>query len=242
MTLGESEPRRELAVTSELTDYGWGKILWAFCFLQWLDLAENGHLTGSLSTLSLSFLPLLLNSDWQGQHFFAISVLTIWRFDSRLYPIHVPCWQSSPLSEKQETFIHRLAGFLLEPESAVRDWKPRSARTHIKISGLLCDWERRRKTECCRLFFNTFPHISCFFCNIEGNWGGRMEQHPWLRTFSGFGRSNSLFWLVITLFICILTPTQSGTTRAFIDPGCSSPVLSKLLALLRTLARWKIPK
>lgn len=98
-------------------------------------------------------------------------------------------------------------------------------------------WLRKTKKNGMLQAFPQHPsHLSCFRYNTEGNWAGRMEQHPWLRTFHGFGRSNSLFWLVITLFICILIPTQSGTTWAVIDPGFSSSVLSKLLTLLRP---WK---
>lgn len=159
--------------------------------------------------LSLSFLPLLLNSDWWGQHSIAISVLTIWRFDSRLYPIHVPCWQSSPLSEKQETFIDRLAGFLWEPASAVRDWKPLAARTHRKIPGCCVTEKEQEKLNAAGLsstLFLTFPASASTLRETGvGGWSSIPHWEPFLVS---AGLTVSSDWSLLSSFVYSHPPNQ----------------------------------
>lgn len=207
MTLGESEPRKEVAVTSELRlrQNPLSVLLPAVVRSSWKWTPDRKPFR------VVSLLPPTPadNSDWQGQHSFAISVLTIWRFDSRLYPHVFRAGRAPSLSEKQETFISRLAGFLWEPASAVRDWKPLAARTHRKIPRLLCGWERPRKTECCRFFLNTLLTFPASATTLRetgvGGWSNIPDWEPFM-VLAGLTVSSD--WSLRSLCVYLHPPNQ----------------------------------
>lgn len=120
-----------------------------------------------------------------------------------------PAGGAPSLSEKQKTFINRLAGFLWEPASAVRDWKPLAARTHRKIPRLLCGWERPRKTECCRFFLNallTFPASATTLRETGlGGWSNIPDWEPFL-VLAGLTVSSD--WSLRSLFVYLYPPNQ----------------------------------
>lgn len=147
------------------------------------------------------------------------------------------CWPSSPLSEKQEPFVDSfsrvsiracICSQRLETPSSHGSHKNSQAAVQQK-TGMLQDFPQPS--------FRTFLASTT---TLRGGWDGRKEQQDWelFLVLAGLRIPSDFYFQLI----CILTLSHSGTPWAFIDPGFTSPVLSKLMALFRTLARWKIPR